>query len=380
MRTIMLLLAVGAFLTPLTEAATYVIAPDGSGDFATIGDCVNHCGNGETIELADGTFTGAGNVNIVINGKTITIRSQSGSAASCRINVEGVPGVTTRGFIIENGSTVTIENIAIENGYCTQNWGGGIVVRQQGWVWLVGVAFRNNHASWGGALAIAEGGLYAGGEDCRFLENTGESGGAAIYNDCAPSEWYASRFMDNSVNTTGGAVYCGPQGECDFTDCLFSRNVAGFDGGAIFYDGATGFELSGCTFSGNSCVGGSALYVGSNATFEMLNTLIVYTTQGYGVNCLCVPYGIENTNIFGNGDGDWTGNLSPFLGTDCNINADPEFCCPTPDAHSDWTLQSDSPCTSINSPCGQIGAFGAGCGNTDTELASWGAIKSAFSE
>ena len=65
MRTILLVLAIGVLLAPATEGAIYVIAPDGSGDFATIDDCVIACGNGDTVELTDGTFTGAGNVNIL---------------------------------------------------------------------------------------------------------------------------------------------------------------------------------------------------------------------------------------------------------------------------------------------------------------------------
>lgn len=380
MRVILPVMFVWSLLTPLAQGATYVIAPDGSGDFATIGDCVAHCGSGETIELSDGTFTGPGNVDIVVSGKTITIRSQSGSSANCRINVEGVPGITKRGFIIENSAVVTIENIAIENGYCTQDWGGGMVVRSQGFAHLDGVAFRGNYASWGGGLAIADGAGYVEGHNCRFLENIAESGGGAIYNNCTESQWYDSRFMDNTTNATGGAIYCDPLAEYDFFNCLFSRNLAGLEGGAIHYDGMTDVDIAGCTFCGNSCAGGSTLYVGASANFDLLNTLIVYTTEGYAINCLCVPTRVENNDIFDNASGDWTGNMAGFLGADCNIRENPQFCCPTPDDHLDWTLQSDSPCTSINSPCGQIGAFGAGCANTDPELASWGAIKRAFAD
>ncbi len=78
MRTVMILTALYLLIGPPAQGTTYVIAPDGSGDFATLGECVTHAGSGEIIELSDGTFTGPGNFNMLIEAKTLTIRSQSG--------------------------------------------------------------------------------------------------------------------------------------------------------------------------------------------------------------------------------------------------------------------------------------------------------------
>jgi pectin methylesterase-like acyl-CoA thioesterase len=55
-------------------AATYVVSPDGSGDFPTIQAAIDAAVDGGIIELTDGTFTGDGNRDIDYAGKSITVR------------------------------------------------------------------------------------------------------------------------------------------------------------------------------------------------------------------------------------------------------------------------------------------------------------------
>jgi hypothetical protein len=65
------------------SATTYVIEPDGSGDFPTIQAAINASSDGDIIELADGTFTGAGNRDVDVAGRAVTVRSQSGDPETC---------------------------------------------------------------------------------------------------------------------------------------------------------------------------------------------------------------------------------------------------------------------------------------------------------
>jgi len=78
------LLAVVLLLTAswTAQAETYLVLPDGSGDFPTIQAAVNAAVDGDVIELADGTFTGDGNLDLEFQGKTITVRSASGDPTS----------------------------------------------------------------------------------------------------------------------------------------------------------------------------------------------------------------------------------------------------------------------------------------------------------
>jgi hypothetical protein len=73
----------------IASAETYVIHPDGSGDFPSIQAAIDFASDGDIIELTDGTFTGDGNRDVMLQGKAVTMRSQSGNATTCIIDVEG---------------------------------------------------------------------------------------------------------------------------------------------------------------------------------------------------------------------------------------------------------------------------------------------------
>jgi pectin methylesterase-like acyl-CoA thioesterase len=55
-------------------ASVYVVRPDGSGDFPTIQAAIDAAIDGDTVELADGTFRGDGNRDPDYLGKAITVR------------------------------------------------------------------------------------------------------------------------------------------------------------------------------------------------------------------------------------------------------------------------------------------------------------------
>lgn len=57
------------------NGATFTIRPDGTGDFPTIQAGIDAIHDGDVLVLADGTFLGAGNRDLDLRGKAITIRS-----------------------------------------------------------------------------------------------------------------------------------------------------------------------------------------------------------------------------------------------------------------------------------------------------------------
>ena len=73
-------------------AHAVVVKPDGSGDFSTIQAAIDALPSGSMIELADGIFQGDGNHNLVIQGKSMTLRSLSGNPNSCIIDCEPTSG------------------------------------------------------------------------------------------------------------------------------------------------------------------------------------------------------------------------------------------------------------------------------------------------
>jgi hypothetical protein len=84
-------------------AATFVVRPDGTGDYPTIQAAINASSAGDVIELTDGVFTGSGNRDVEFGGREVTVRSQSGDPATCIIDCEGTQADTHRAFLFLNG-------------------------------------------------------------------------------------------------------------------------------------------------------------------------------------------------------------------------------------------------------------------------------------
>jgi hypothetical protein len=68
---------------------------------------VDGCAPGDTIEVLDGTYTGAGFTNVAIPAKALVLRSQSGDPSTCVIDCENVS--SRRGFSF--GAGVGLETI-----------------------------------------------------------------------------------------------------------------------------------------------------------------------------------------------------------------------------------------------------------------------------
>lgn len=105
-------------LTAATQAATWVVKPDGSGDFATIQDAIDAAAVGDVILLTDGVFKGVGNRDIDFLGKAITVRSASGRRTDCIVDAEGSPGVPQRCFDFRSteGNDSVVRDITIRGG------------------------------------------------------------------------------------------------------------------------------------------------------------------------------------------------------------------------------------------------------------------------
>ena len=101
MRCFVLSFGLVLVLGSTASGTTYVVRPDGTGDFPTIQAAIDSALDGDTIKLTDGTFRGEGNRNIHYWGKAITICGQSGDPSLCTIDCEG----QTRGFKFNCGES-----------------------------------------------------------------------------------------------------------------------------------------------------------------------------------------------------------------------------------------------------------------------------------
>jgi hypothetical protein len=157
---------------------------------------------------------------------------------------------------------------------------------------------------------------------------------------------------------------------------LFWGNETDGLGGALRWLGGS------AVFEGNTLFGNSADLVSafaiSHSTGDVITirkNIVAGNTGGPAVwgGPERFPTPVSECNDFwANPDGDL---LDYFVGP-TDIFVDPQFC--NPDA-GDFTLRSTSPCLPGNSNgCGQIGAFGMGCGTVSVTPMSWGRIKNQF--
>jgi hypothetical protein len=190
-------------------------------------------------------------------------------------------------------------------------------------------------------------------------------------------------FFDNAAPGRGGGVSLS-RSSFAIVNCLFVRNsVTGNGlGGAVSAgppSGGTG-TIAGCTFHGNTqqwtTNGGAAVF---------LETIAGAATYQFNSNVLSASAGTEAVEVYGGGTmvnscnvywNNAAGDVQGFTLDPTDRIADPMFCDPTLD---DYTLNEASPCLPANSPgCGQIGAFGQGCGAVSVEAMSWARIKALY--
>lgn len=396
-------------------AATYVVTPDGTGDFPTIEAAINACVDADTVLLACGTFTGTGNRDIDFLGKAITVRSQSNDPEACVIDCEGTEDEPHRGFIFQSGegSESVLQGVTIANGYDVEV-GGGMLCHYSTPT-ITNCLFSENKAVLGGGIFIWDASPtlmscmfsqnmaytpsgFGGGEGggaycyessvtfggCIFSENTSAVGGGL---SCAKSSltieacvFRGNATLDSYDGGMGGGIYCF-QTPLTLMASTFFENTAGKYGGAAAFESSSPSELMNCTFSRNGAVfRAGGIYCTSDSPAAIDHCIIVFSSQGEAI----YP-SAEHSNptltccdIYGNAGGDWVGGFEDQLDTNGNFSEDPRFC----DIYTgDLRLCANSSCLPENNTCEElIGAEGKACGpcETPTLTVSWGQIKAKF--
>lgn len=270
------ILGLQGFAPDPSLAATWIVQPDGSGHFATIQDAVTTAGDGDTIELTAGTFTGPGNRDIDLLGKAITIRSQSGDPDSCIIDCQGGPGSPHRGFRFHSGEDLSTEliGLTIANGYVTSS-GGGVSCTSGSSPLIRDCTFLHNFAGTNGGALYCTNNSNLTLEDCRFIENTAEIYGGAIR--CYQSSpTLSSCLFQGNVGPFGGGFSCYRNCAPELTDCGFQNNESVHGGGMFSYDSAA--LLTSCTFVENSSLAEGGGFANFDSSPEVTDCLFVDNT------------------------------------------------------------------------------------------------------
>ncbi len=221
-------------------------------EYPTIQAGINVALEGDTVLVADGSYTGDGNRDIDFKGKEITVMSENG-ALNCVINCEGTEENNHRGFYFHTseGAKSIIEGFTIENGF--DYFGGGITCTSS-------------------SPTVT---------NCNFLRNTALNHGGAIHCISSASPSFLNCLFSNNSAEYGGGVFCNDSSPA-FNNCTFSGNSAQFWGGGIVCFGSSPI-ISNCTFEENSAPesgGGISSYFNSDP--YIIGCMFIGNTAGVG--------------------------------------------------------------------------------------------------
>lgn len=369
-------------LVPPCRSETWLLSPDGSGDFPTIQAALQAAADGDTLLLGDGVFWGEGNWDLDLLGKAVVLRSSSGDPAICQISGGG----SHRGLRCTTGEGpdtriegITISNCLVSGEYpeghgagvlcigsspCFTNCrfelntadNGGAFTLDSSSAEFTGCVFTHNHAVNGGAGGISNG--QPSFRDCVFSENTSGGGGGAVI--CWAEAQISDCLFEGNHGHNGGAVliYRAPT----LSGCTFSGNSASNGGGAIGCYSLSGHPvIVGCTLVENTAPHGGVVKSSGEAWPIFVNCILAFSAEGGSVFCDGGAITLNCCDVFGNSGGDWIDCIAGQQGQMGNFSADPLFCGGL-GAEAPWSLAENSPCAEGNNPCGQIGSAGVGCG------------------
>ncbi len=312
-------------------------------DYPDIQTALDVCAEGDTVLLAPGIYTGAGNTDLIIDRVNLTLKSESGPEVTL-IDGEG----EHHGLLLDGSSIGTsslLEGITIQN--CVAQYHGGAIRLRYGSPRLKDMILRSNSAPGdGGGLKTDGASLLL--EGVQFLNNSaGSSGGALDLFKCEATI-RGCTFSGNHAEHGGGAVSSYEGGsdpvEVLIENCTFFDNRAESKGGVLYTNAGENIgwgrmpRLRANIFAENSAVEGGAIYTRWSVTDSTR---------------------IECNDFHANVPDNFGGWLGDQVGVTGNFEADPRFCDPE---SGDLTLAANSPCLPNANSCRlTVGAFGEGC-------------------
>jgi hypothetical protein len=353
MPAILILVAAAVAAVPAARADTLHVPAE----YATIQSAIDAAADGDVVEIADGTYTGAGNKELDFRGKPITVRSASGDPGTCILDCEG----TGRGFLFHSGEGADslVAGLTVANG--SAELGGAVSCTDGSSPSIVKCTMIN------GTGRTFGGGLYCKDSsptliDCRISRNSAGHGGGLLVEGGHPTLLRCTINNNTTNGTGGGAFFYGSF--ASVTSCRFIENRAPSCGALVFFFDAYP-TLTNCIITGNSAETGGAACGQFNSAPTLVNCIFTDNQAiGFGGALLCadetrptlsncVLWGDAPEEIFVFGgtptlsycdiQGGWAGTG--------NISSDPRFVDPDgPDddprtwEDNDFRLAGDSPC------------------------------------
>ena len=354
-----------------SDARTWNVRLDGTGDAQTIQAAIDSAGSGDSVIVGTGIYWETLRMfekNLALLGEgadhTIVDAGQRASVLSMRSGI--VSGLTLRngatpgsggGIFIGAAATAVIRQNIIEGnsaGHAIDSGqGGGVFVSPD----VISVIIERNTIRYN-SVGNAGGGIYASGRT-EIRQNV-------IFSN------YAYNF-GGGIWTAGGNV----------RESIFVSNSSQLSAAALAIDG-TGSRIERNTFFGNSVGQPTGSTVATTGLpVEIRNNIFANNHSifpgGSMVGLFCENALVQCNDIWGNDQDAIQGAGNTTVG---NFSLDPQFCATNPSQSLNFALQSDSPCAPGNSPavqtCGLVGAVDVGCRTISVTPASWSEVKRLY--
>jgi Chlamydia polymorphic membrane protein (Chlamydia_PMP) repeat len=306
-------------------------------EYDTIQAGIDAAGFSDIVLVENGVYRFAGNIDLDLKGKYITVMSENGPS-NCIIDCEGSESVPHRGFFCgSNESDLTvIRGFTIRDGYA--DFGSGIFCYGSSPTIMECIFFNNTATDSGGGINCWDSNAKI--FDCVFDDNSAYSGGGASFQGSTNAIVTNCTFMFGTAYYSG-AVTCNTITAPFFFNCYFHNNVCTAGGGFYIAHNASP-TLINCTISDNTATYGAGLHM-LNANATVVNT-ILWGNSPYEIDVQSgSPPDISFSNIYQD---------SGVYAGEGNINADPLFVDPTA---YDYRLTQIAAGQSTDSPCVDTG-------------------------
>jgi parallel beta-helix repeat protein len=307
--------------------------------YPTIQAGIDAANNGDTILVADGIYTGAGDKNLTWNGdeKHLTVKSENGPE-NCIIDCEN----DGRGFCFnesgQNNNDV-IDGLTIRNG--TGEYGGGIRCYYSSPT-ITNCIIRGNITNdFGGGIYCA----YSSATitNCTISENIAEAGGGGIFCLSSPSPIITNCTINNNTTSNyGGGIFC-DYSPATIINSTISGNTASSLGGGIDFYNSSGSIIN-CTITENTAGDYGGGIFCSTSSSPTINSILWNDSASSGSEIALYSSSILNIS-YSNVEG---GEAGAHVEAGCtlnwgtgNINSDPLFVNVD---NADYHLSSNSPC------------------------------------
>jgi hypothetical protein len=250
------------FLVLLLAASTNAAVHYVPTDYTTIQAAIDAGIDGDVVVVETGTYSGAGNYNINLKGKAVTVQSTDpGDPQVVNTTVIDCEGAaSTRGFVFQSGETSDskVMGFTITDG--NSFLGGGIYCYNDSSPIISNCVITANSAVFGGGLAFEGANSFPLITNCQIVGNSALVGGGGVYcNGSNPT--VVSSFICGNFAPRGGAFYGHNASTPVISNCTISGNASTiYAGGAYCYRGCD-LSMDNCIIWGNSAASASELLV-----------------------------------------------------------------------------------------------------------------------